>query len=99
MRLKGDEASSVSSCETCHVAKAYRVVSREPQPALKDTFEIVHSDVARHLKPVGFRHARYIELFTDGLSQCRWPYLRTHKDEAFPNVKSIYELVRTQCGI
>ncbi len=99
MRLTSNEASSVSSCETCHVAKAHRVVSREPQQAPKDAFEIVHSDVAGHLKPIGFGHACYVELFTDGLSRCRWPYLMTHKDEAFPNFKSFYELVLTQFGV
>lgn len=78
--LEGIELSDLTTCETCHLSKAQRFVSREPRPIPCEPLDEVFIDTIGKLT-AALNGVQYAVLLTDAKTRMRWIITTKTKDE------------------
>lgn len=77
--LEGIDISDLSTCETCHLSKAQRFVSREQRPIPNDPLDEVFVDTVGKVTSSINGH-QYILILTDAKTRMRWALPTESKD-------------------
>ncbi|KAI1004558.1 hypothetical protein K3495_g3650 [Podosphaera aphanis] len=83
--LKGIDTSELKTCETCHLSKAQRFVSREPRPTPNHPLDEVFIDTVGKLVP-SIENMQYATIITDAKTRMRWVLTTTTKDQIAPSL-------------
>lgn len=83
------------SCDTCHLSKSQRVVSRHSVERATIPFARIHVDVIGHITPTSSHGERWVVLLTDDLTRHRWCRVVTRKGDAYDVVRWFVRLVKT----
>lgn len=78
--LEGIELSDLTTCETCHLSKAQRFVSREPRPIPCEPLDEVFVDTVGKLT-AALNGVQYAVILTDAKTRMRWILTTKTKDE------------------
>ncbi|KAI0992311.1 hypothetical protein K3495_g15875, partial [Podosphaera aphanis] len=78
--LEGIDTSELTTCETCHLSKAQRYVSREPRLTPFDPLDEVFVDTVGKLTTALNGH-QYAIIITDAKSRMRWAFSTSTKDQ------------------
>lgn len=78
--LEGVDISNLNTCETCHLSKAQRFVSREPRPIPNDPLDEVFVDTIGKLVP-STDDKQYAIVITDAKTRMRWVLTTKTKDQ------------------
>ncbi|KAI0994963.1 hypothetical protein K3495_g13218, partial [Podosphaera aphanis] len=78
--MTGIDYSEFTTCETCHLSKAQRFVSREPRPTPGEPLDEVFVDTVGKLA-VAFNAHQYAVILTDAKTRMRWVITTATKDE------------------
>lgn len=81
--LEGVDLSELSTCETCHLSKAQRFVSREPRPIPNQPLDEIHVDTVGIISPAINGH-QYVVIITDAITKMRWSITTETKDQIAP---------------
>ncbi|KAI0993339.1 hypothetical protein K3495_g14845 [Podosphaera aphanis] len=83
--MEGLDTSELTLCETCHLSKAQRYVSREPRPTPFEPLDEVFIDTVGKLTTACNRH-QYAVIITDAKSRMRWAITTNTKDQIAPQL-------------
>lgn len=72
--------SELSTCETFHLSKAQRFVSREPRPTPHSPLDEIFVDTVGKIAPAINSH-QYAVIITDAKTRMRWAITTTSKDK------------------
>lgn len=78
--LEGIDTSELKTCETCHLSKAQRFVSREPRPMPKHPLDEVFIVTVGKLVP-STDSLQYATIITGAKTRMRWVLTTTTKDQ------------------
>ncbi|KAI0992889.1 hypothetical protein K3495_g15295, partial [Podosphaera aphanis] len=78
--MEGIDMSELSTCETCHLSKAQRFVSREPRPTPHSPLDEIFVDTVGKIAPAINGH-QYAVIITDAKTRMRWAITTTSKDK------------------
>ncbi|KAI0997718.1 hypothetical protein K3495_g10471 [Podosphaera aphanis] len=78
--LEGIDTSELTTCETCHLSKAQRYVSREPQLTPFDPLDEVFVNTIGKLTAALNGH-QYAVIITDAKTRMRWVISTSTKDQ------------------
>lgn len=78
--LEGIDLSELSTCETCHLSKAQRFVSRESRPTPGEPLDEIFVDTVGKLT-TALNGAQYAVILTDAKTRMRWVIITKGKDE------------------
>ena len=78
--LEGMDISDLGICETCHLSKAQRFVSREPRPIPGQPLDEIFIDTVGKL-PESLNGLQYAVILTDAKTRMRWVLMTKGKDE------------------
>lgn len=78
--LQNIDLSNLKSCETCHLSKSQRFVSREPRPTPNHPLDEVFMDTVGKLTTAVNGH-QYAVIITDAKTRMRWVIATTTKDQ------------------
>lgn len=81
--LNGLDTSELKTCETCHLSKAQRYVSREPRPTPHEPLDEVFVDTVGKL-PQSINGNQYAVILTDAKTRMRWVLTVNTKDQIAP---------------
>ncbi|KAI0992595.1 hypothetical protein K3495_g15590, partial [Podosphaera aphanis] len=85
------------TCETCHLSKAQRYVSREPRPVPLDPLDEVFVDTVGKLTTAINGH-QYAVIITDAKTRMRWAITTSTKDQIAPQLVKWIENQSHQFG-
>ncbi|CAJ2651603.1 unnamed protein product [Trifolium pratense] len=95
--MEGLDTSELSTCETCHLSKAQRYVSRQPRPIPFEPLDEVFIDTVGKLTPATNGH-QYAVIITDAKSRMRWAITTRSKDQIAPQLEEWVEHQYHQYG-
>ncbi|KAI0994848.1 hypothetical protein K3495_g13334 [Podosphaera aphanis] len=95
--LEGIDISELTTCETCHLSKAQRYVSRELRPVPLDPLDEVFVDTIGKLTTALNGH-QYAVIITDAKSRMRWAITTSSKDQIAPQLVKWIESQSHQFG-
>ena len=78
--LEGIDVSELGTCETCHLSKAQRYVSREKRPTPAEPLDEVFVDTVGKLT-TAINGSQYAVIITDAKTRMRWVIITKGKDE------------------
>lgn len=78
--MEGLDTNELTTCETCHLSKAQRYVSREPRPTPFEPLDEVFVDTVGKLTKA-FNGNQYAVIITDAKSRMRWAISTCSKDQ------------------
>ncbi|CAJ2645140.1 unnamed protein product [Trifolium pratense] len=90
--LEGIDLDNLTTCETCHLSKVQRFVSREPRPTPNQPLDEIHVDTVGKVAAALNSH-QYIVVITDAKTRMRWCITTETKDQIAPQ---IIQWVKTQ---
>lgn len=96
--LEGVDFSELSNCQTCHLSKAQRYVSREPRPTPNEPLDEIHVDMVGPLDAALFTACTYLVILTDARTRYRWAIMTTKKDHIAPQIRQWIILMEHQYG-
>ncbi|KAI0993580.1 hypothetical protein K3495_g14604, partial [Podosphaera aphanis] len=83
--LEGIDTTELSTCETCHLSKAQRYVSREPRPTPHEPLDEIFVDtVGKLVQSLDKMH--YATIITDARTRMRWVLTTATKDQIAPTL-------------
>ncbi|KAI0994998.1 hypothetical protein K3495_g13184 [Podosphaera aphanis] len=83
--MEGLDTGEITLCETCHLSKAQRYVSREPRPTPFEPLHEVFIDTVGKLTTACNGH-QYAVIITDAKSRMRWTISISTKDQIAPQL-------------
>ncbi|KAI0992572.1 hypothetical protein K3495_g15613, partial [Podosphaera aphanis] len=83
--MEGIDISELNTCETCHLSKAQRFVSREPRLTPGEPLDEIFIDTVGKLTKSIVGH-QYVVILTDAKTRMRWSIPTTTKDEIAPKL-------------
>lgn len=78
--MEGIDYSDLTTCDTCHLSKAQRFVSREPRPIPGELLDEIFIDTVGKLTE-SINGYKYLVIITDAKSSMRWTMTTKGKDE------------------
>ena len=78
--LEGIDLSQLTTCETCHLSKAQRFVSREPRPVPYAPLDEIFVDTVGKITAAVNGH-QYVVIITDAKTRMRWALTIQSKDQ------------------
>lgn len=78
--LEGVDLSELTTCETCHLSKAQRYISREPRPIPNEPLDEVFVDSVGKIA-AALNGVQYAVILTDAKTRMRWIIVTKGKDE------------------
>ncbi|KAJ0922526.1 putative RNA-directed DNA polymerase [Helianthus annuus] len=85
-------------CEVCHRAKQHRVPFPLSDHKTSSLGELIHLDVWGPYRIQSREGYKYFLSVVDDYSRAVWVYLMEHKNEVFDNIKSFFNMIKTQFG-
>ena len=95
--MEGIDFTELTNCETCHLSKAQRFVSREPRPTPGEPLDEVFVDTIGKLT-AAFNSHQYAIILTDAKSRMRWSITTATKDEIVNQLIQWVEFQHHQYG-
>lgn len=95
--MEGLDTGELTTCETCHLSKAQRYVSREPRPTPFEPLDEVFIDTVGKLTTACNGH-QYAVIITDAKSRMRWAITVCTKDQIAPELVKWVEHQHHQYG-
>ncbi|KAI0999701.1 hypothetical protein K3495_g8495 [Podosphaera aphanis] len=83
--LEGIDTTELSTCETCHLSKAQRYVSREPRPTPHEPLDEIFVDTVGKLVQ-SLDKMQYATIITDARTRMRWVLTTATKDQIAPTL-------------
>lgn len=83
IRLEGIDTSELKQCETCHLSKAKRFVSRDPRPTPNDPLDEIFVDTVGKL-PTSIDEKQYAVIIIDAKTRMHWVLTTKTKDQIAP---------------
>ena len=77
-------------CETCVLSKSTNSRNREPDIRATKPFELIHTDLAGPVEPVGKDGFRYAMIFVDDYSSCIFTYFIKEKSDTVKATKKFF---------
>lgn len=78
--MEGIDMGDLSTCETCHLSKAQRFVSRGPRPIPNEPLDEVFIDTVGKVTE-SYNKQKYIVIITDAKTRMRWALTTQTKDQ------------------
>ena len=79
--------ASIGQCETCTLSKLTNSINKEPSPRATAPFELIFTDLAGPIEPIGKDGFRYVMIFTDDYSGCMFTYFLKSKSDAISGME------------
>ena len=95
--LVGIDLSELSTCETCHLSKAQRYVSRDKRPTPGEPLDEIFVDTVGKLT-TALNGAQYAVILTDAKTRMRWVIITKGKDEIADQLVNWVEYQTHQYG-
>ena len=95
--MEGLDLSELTTCETCHLSKAQRYISREPRPTPFEPLDEVFIDTVGKLT-TACNGQQYTVIITDSKSRMRWAISMCMKDQIAPQLVKWVEQQHHQYG-
>ena len=95
--LEGIDLSELSTCETCHLSKAQRYVSRDKRPTPGEPLDEIFVDTVGKLT-TALNGAQYAVILTDAKTRMRWVIITKGKDEIADQLVNWVEYQTHQYG-
>ena len=83
--LEGLDMMDLTTCETCHLSKAQRYISRELRPTPNDPLDEIFVDTVGKLSK-SIHGDQYAVILTDAKTRMRWVLTASTKDEIAPKL-------------
>jgi len=77
-------------CETCVLSKQTNTRNRDPDIRAIKPFELIHTDLAGPVNPVGKNGFRYAMIFVDDYSSCTFTYFLKEKSDALKATEKFF---------
>lgn len=81
--LEGIDLNNLTTCETCHLSKAQRYVSREPRLTPNAPLDEINIDTVGKIT-TSINGLQYVVIITDSKSRMRWAIMSSTKDQIAP---------------
>lgn len=93
--LEGINLSELTTCETCHLSKAQRFVSREPRSIPNEHLDEVRIDTVGKIS-TAITGDQYMVIITDSKTRMRWAIMSPTKDQIAPLLVQWIETIQHQ---
>lgn len=80
-------SKSMTDCTTCILGKQTETHCRDPRPRCDGIFDLVHTDLAGPMNPIGQGGFQFVMMFTDDCSSAHFVYFLKHKSDAVTALK------------
>lgn len=88
--LEGLNMSDLTTCETCHLSKAQRYVSKEPRLTPNEPLDEIFIDTIGKIT-TAMNGQQYAVIITDAKTRMRWAIITNIKDQIAPLLKQWIE--------
>ncbi|KAI0993070.1 hypothetical protein K3495_g15114, partial [Podosphaera aphanis] len=95
--LQGIDLSQLTTCETCHLSKTQRLVSREPRPIPYAPLDEIFIDTVGKITTATNGH-QYAVIIIDSKTRMRWAITTQKKDQIAPLLLQWINLQHHQYG-
>ncbi|KAI1003853.1 hypothetical protein K3495_g4357 [Podosphaera aphanis] len=95
--LEGISMNDLTTCETCHLSKAQRYVSRDPRLTPNEPLDEIFIDTVGKIS-TAINGQQYVVIITDARTRMRWALITKTKDQIAPLLVQWIEAQHHQYG-